>query len=113
MSINITFRHADSTEALKDHVTERVERLQKYLRQPMNARVTLDAEKLDHRVEAQIQSGDQWFEAHESHEDMYHAIDAVVAKLDAQIRHQKGVERSKRRRGTDIRHQPAPEAAVG
>ncbi len=112
MNIAITFRHSESTEALKAHVNQKVSRLQKFLRQPMSARVTLDAEKLNHRVEIQIQSGGQWYEAHETLEDMYAAIDSAVDKLEAQIRHAKGVQSTKRRRMTDLRHEPAP-AALG
>ena len=44
MNISITFRHVESTEAIKAHATDKVAKLQKFLRQPMTAKVTLSVE---------------------------------------------------------------------
>ena len=41
MNITITFRHMASSDALKDYVHDKFERVQKYLRQPADAHVTL------------------------------------------------------------------------
>ena len=37
MGIAITFRHMASSESLKSYVHEKLERVQKYLRQPLEA----------------------------------------------------------------------------
>lgn len=107
MNVSITFRHMDSTDSLKAYASEKVGRLQKFLRQPMTARVTLSLEKLEHSVEVQIQSGGHWYEAKEVSGDTYASIDTVTDKLERQIRSAKGAESSKRRKD-DIRH-AAPE----
>ncbi len=104
MNVSITFRHMEPTEALKAHAFEKVSRLQKFLRQPMTARVTLSFERNEHSVEVQVQSGGQWYEAKDASADTYASIDAATAKLDHQIRSSKGAVTSRRRRGPDLRH---------
>lgn len=112
MNVSITFRHMEPTDSLKAYAAEKVSRLQKFLRQPMVAKVTLSLEKLEHSVEVQIQSGGQWYEAKEVSEDTYASIDVVIDKLERQIRHQKGVQSSRRRRDVDLRHAQPEEDEV-
>lgn len=104
MTVSITFRHIDATEALKAHATSRVERLQKFLRQPMEAKVTLSHEKLESSVEVQVHSRGEWYEAKELSSDMYAAIDTVVAKIERQISKAHGVSSSRRHKELDLRH---------
>ena len=104
MDLSITFRHIDPTDALRDYAHQKVSRLQRFLRQPMTARITLSAEKHEHIVEVQLNSGGQHFEARESSEDMYASIDSAAHKLERQIHDAKGVASSRRRRETDLRH---------
>jgi putative sigma-54 modulation protein len=99
MNISITFRHMDPSEAIKEYARDKVSKLQKFLRQPMTAKVTLSLDKLSHVAEAQISSGGAHLEAKESSEDMYASIDKVIDKLERQIRGTKGVAQSKMRRG--------------
>lgn len=99
MNINITFRHVDATTAIKSKVFDKVAKLQRFLRQPMSARVTLSVEKLEHIVEAQVSAGGVHLEAREKSADMYVTIDKVLAKLERQIRAQKGAAIARSRRG--------------
>jgi len=99
MNISVTFRHVDASEAIRDRATEKIAKLQKFLRQPMTARVTVSLEKLLHTVEARVSSGGEHYEASEVTEDMYMSIDRVLDKLERQIRGTKGVALSKKRRG--------------
>ncbi len=104
MDLSTTFRHIEPTDALRDYAHQKVSRLQKFLRQPMTARITLSAEKHEHIVEMQVQSGGQHYEARESSTDMYGSIDSAVHKLERQIHDAKGLAGSRRRRETDLRH---------
>jgi putative sigma-54 modulation protein len=97
MNISITFRHVESTEAIKAHATEKVAKLQKFLRQPMTAKVTLSVETREQVAEVRVSSGSEHFEAKESSQDMYQAIDKVIHKLERQVQHSKGTHESKRR----------------
>lgn len=100
MNITTTFRHMEGTEAVKKHTTEKVAKLQKFLRQAMTAQVTLSVEGLEHVADVRIQAGDAHFHATERSEDMYASIDMVLDKLERQINHQKGAKMAQKRGGT-------------
>jgi putative sigma-54 modulation protein len=114
MNITVTFRHVDASPSIKERATEKIAKLQKFLRQPMTARVTVSLEKLKHQVEARVASGGDRYEAKETTEDMYTSIDKVIDKLERQIRATKGVAQAKKRRsGISLRRvepdaRPAP-----
>jgi putative sigma-54 modulation protein len=97
MNVSITFRHMDASEAIKKHASAKLEKLQRFLRQPMTAKVTISVDKLKHVAEARISSGGAHLEAKESSDDMYVSIDRMIDKLDRQIRVTKGAAESRRR----------------
>src|SRR4051812_44027347 len=97
MNVSITFRHMDASEAIKKHAAAKLEKLQRFLRQPMTAKVTISVDKLKHVAEARISSGGAHLEAKESSGDMYTSIDRMIEKLDRQIRVTKGAAESRRR----------------
>ena len=103
MNISITFRHIDASDAIRAHAQEKVEKLQKFLRKPMTAAVTVSIDNLEHRAEVRVSSGSEHFEASEITEDMYMSIDRVIDKIERQIRDSKGAAQSKRRGGASIR----------
>jgi putative sigma-54 modulation protein len=97
MNVSITFRHMDASEAIKKHAAAKLGKLQKFLRQPMTAKVTISVDKLKHVAEARISSGGAHLEAKESSGDMYTSIDRMIEKLDRQIRVTKGAAEARRR----------------
>jgi putative sigma-54 modulation protein len=97
MNVSITFRHMDASEAIKKHAAAKLSKLQKFLRQPMTAKVTISVDKLKHVAEARVSSGGAHLEAKESSDDMYTSIDRMIEKLDRQIRVTKGAAESRRR----------------
>ena len=106
MNISITFRHMDSSDAIKRYAGDKLSKLQRFLRQPMSGRVTVSIDRLKHVCEARISSGGEHLEAHDKASDMYAAIDLVMDKLERQIRGSKGVARAKRRRGESLKTVP-------
>ena len=107
MNVSITFRHMDASEAIKKHAAAKLGKLQKFLRQPMTAKVTISVDKKKHVAEARVSSGGAHLEAKESSDDMYTSIDRMIEKLDRQIRVTKGAAESRRRTA-----KAAAEAAV-
>lgn len=97
MNVSITFRHMDASEAIKKHAAAKLGKLQKFLRQPMTAKVTISVDKLKHVAEARISSGGAHLEAKESSDDMYSSIDRMIEKLERQVRVSKGAAESRRR----------------
>jgi|GEM_PF-329562 len=103
MNISITFRHMASSAALKGYATEKLGKLQKFLRQPMTAKVTFSIDGLKQIAEAQISSGGEHLEAKESNEDIYASMDKVLTKLERQIRAAHGAAQAKRRGAETVR----------
>jgi len=105
VNIAITFRQMEATEAVKVYATEKVAKLQKFLKQPMKSQVTLSCQHQLHRAEADVSAGGERYHAHESSEDMYASIDRLIDKLERQIRaarevataNHKGAERASTR----------------
>jgi putative sigma-54 modulation protein len=112
MNIAITFRHIEPSEPVKHYAQEKIAKLQKFLRQPMQANVTLDMERIEHVVEVRISSGHEHYHGKEQSEDMYASIDMVVDKLERQIRSGKGASQA-HRRGSPSAGQFAAASAVG
>ena len=100
MNIAITFRQLEASEAVKQYANDKVAKLQKFLRKPLSAQVTLSLDKLDHIADIHIHSGSEHFHGRERSEDMYASIDRVIDKLDRQIRGSKGMTQTKMR-GTE------------
>lgn len=97
MNINITFRHLDATDAIKDHVEGKLEKFKKYLIRPIDVHVILEVEKIRQKCEITLQAKDFSAVAHEESEDMYASIDNAVHKLERQM--QKHKEKIKHHKG--------------
>ena len=111
MNIAITFRHIEPSEPVKNYAHEKIAKLQKFLRQPMQAHLTLDMERLNHVVEVRVSAGGEHYQGKEQSEDMYASIDMVVDKLERQIRSGKG-QHVAHRRGAPSAGQFAAAAAI-
>jgi putative sigma-54 modulation protein len=85
MQLNISGHHVELTEALKEYVNEKFQRLERHFDQISNTNVTLQVEKLRQIAEATVNISGGELHAKAENEDMYAAIDALVDKLDRQI----------------------------
>jgi putative sigma-54 modulation protein len=103
MNISITFRQMDTSDAIKQYATDKLAKLQRFLRRPMTAKVTVSVDRRKHVVEARISSGSEHLEAHEVTDDMYASIDQVMGKLERQIRGAKGTARARRHDGDSLK----------
>lgn len=89
MQISVTGHHLDITESLRTYVETKFEKLERHFDHVTDVHVILTIEKLMQKVEATVQvSGAKLF-AEDHQEDMYAAIDGLVAKLDRQIKKHK------------------------
>ncbi len=104
IKVSVTFRHTESTPALKSYATEKVMHcLRKYLSNSADVQIVLEVQKRDHMVEVILRTKGYDITAKEKTEDLYSAIDKVVDNLDKQIRKRK-------ERMQDHKHQAAPQA---
>src|SRR5689334_14074886 len=91
MQFAVTFRHMEPTEALKAYARERMERIKKYLPDPIACHVVLSTERHNHRIDVTFQLHNGLSVAgHETTENMYSSIDLVIAKIERQVRKYKG-----------------------
>ena len=91
MQFAVTFRHMEPTEALKAYAKERMERVRKYLPDPISCHVVLSTERHNHRIDVNFQLHNGLSVAgHETTENMYSSIDLCIAKIERQVRKYKG-----------------------
>ena len=90
LNFNVTFRHTESTPALKTYAIDKVDHcVRKYLTHDGDIKVILAVEKRDHSVEVVLHSKGHEATATASTHDLYSAVDKVVDALEAQLRKQK------------------------
>lgn len=102
MEFTVRGRNIDVTEALKDYVSKRISKLDKYFDREHNATVTLVVEKDTHKVEVTIPLDGIILRGEEATGDMYSSIDMVVEKLEKQIDKYKAKLSKKMRTGFKV-----------
>jgi len=100
MRVNITFRHMQGTDALKEHVTKKVERARKFLQGQVEANVVMSIERHLHQCDVTINASGWTFKGAEQTEDMYTSVDRVMDKIERQIRRTKGREQARKGPGS-------------
>lgn len=90
LNVDVTFRHTESTPALKSYAIEKVTHcLARYLSAHAEVHVVLSVEKRDHIAEIHLRSKGHDAEVKAQTDDLYSAIDKMVGILDTQLRKQK------------------------
>ncbi|CAM2935394.1 ribosome-associated translation inhibitor RaiA [Paenibacillus sediminis] len=91
MNFSIRGQQIDVTDALRDYVDKKLSRLEKYFTAPpiSEGNVTLSVVRGLHTVEVTIPLPGIMLRAEDRSDDMYASIDAVVDKLERQIRKHK------------------------
>lgn len=89
MQITTTFRHMESSDALKTYAEDKLAKVQKYIDEPIVAQVFMTVEKIRHSAEITITAKGITIKASEETNDMYAALDAVVDKIERQLRRYK------------------------
>lgn len=113
MQVSVTFRHMESSDALRAHAIEKVERVvSKYLKNAVEAHVILAASRHRQQNLAEINIHASHFDisAHTENADLYAGIDIVCDKLEAQLRKHK--DRINDRKGRASLHEIATRIPV-
>lgn len=84
MNINISGHHMDMTEALRDYVITKMNRVERHFDHVIDADVVLKVEKERRRAEATLKVSGATLHAQAEETDMYAAIDAMIDRLDRQ-----------------------------
>ncbi|HYD50568.1 MAG TPA: ribosome-associated translation inhibitor RaiA [Terriglobales bacterium] len=96
MQVSLTFRHIESTEGVRQYALEKVERLQKFLRKPIEAHVILAVLKRRHIAEIVLTGKNLNLTATAETDDLYAAIDLVVDKIERQLKRRAAKSKSHR-----------------
>ncbi len=98
MQIAVTFRHMESSDAIRNYVEEKLARVKKYIDEPIDAQVVLSVQKkINNRAEVTMVAKGLTMKSTESREDMYAAIDLMVDKIERQLKRYK--DKLKRHKG--------------
>lgn len=97
MQVHFTFRNVESSEGIKSYAREKIAKMQKYLRTPLEADVILFTERHHHCVEMSVRADGERYAGHVESDDMYASIDLVVDKVDRQVRDAKDAATAKKR----------------
>ena len=84
MQIKITGHHVEVTEALRNFVNEKFQRLERHFEHVIDTHVILSVEKLVQKAEATVHVNGANLFAEQEHSDLYAAIDGLIDKLDRQ-----------------------------
>ena len=91
MELNIRGDKIAVTKSIKDYITEKMERLNKYFEGAKNikASVIIRVKNNEQIIEVTVPTSKFTLRAEEKHDDLYAAIDLVMDKLERQIRKNK------------------------
>ncbi|MEW9094429.1 MAG: ribosome-associated translation inhibitor RaiA [Clostridiaceae bacterium] len=108
MKIIVNGKNIEITNALRNVVEKKLDKLDKYFSPNVEAHATLSVQKNRQIIEVTIPFNGVILRGEEATEDMYASIDLVVDKLERQIRKQK-TKLQKRLYGDSLRFQSIPD----
>ena len=91
MQINISTRHGDISDATKEKITQKVEKLRRFFDRLTALDVTVNLEKPDEpsiEVAVKSEKRNDFIASYQS-DDLFGSVDQVVAKLEQQIKKHK------------------------
>ncbi|HCV21205.1 MAG: ribosome-associated translation inhibitor RaiA [Arenicellales bacterium] len=89
MQLSITGQHLEITQALKDYVGEKMDRVERHFDEVIKVHIVLHVEKTRHLAEVTINTKGAQLHATGTAQSMYAAIDAMADKLDRQVTRRK------------------------
>ena len=97
MRLNFTFKHLDRSEALEKYMTDRLEGIGRFLLKEGFANVYCSKQNHEFCLEVSLNTREKYFRAMAVHSDPYHAVDAVVDRLEKQLLKTRKLVQSHRR----------------
>lgn len=89
MNVKMTGRHMEMTDALKSYIEAGLGKLKTHFDRVIDADVVLAVEKHRHIAEISLHANGIRIHGKESSPDMYASVDAVLSKIDRQVRRYK------------------------
>jgi putative sigma-54 modulation protein len=89
MKISVTFRNTEGDNWQKEYVAERLDKLKKYIDNPVDARVILSVEKFRNTAEINLLADGLNINSREEEKEMVLAIDNAIEKIERQLKKRK------------------------
>ncbi|WDP91270.1 MAG: ribosome-associated translation inhibitor RaiA [Desulfobacter sp.] len=87
MQVSVMFKNIDPSEAVKSHINEKFDKMDRMLDHPADAHIVLSIEKLRHIADINLNCDKIKIHAREEAENnLYAAIDALADKVRLQIK---------------------------
>ena len=107
MNIKITGKDLKATEAIKEYVEKKLERIEKYFDEDFDVNVTIRTEKNMQIAEMHVITSANTYRAVTEHRDLYASIDKDIDILEGQIRKAK-TKRERMNKEDSIRMKEMP-----
>jgi len=93
MQINVTFRHMNPSDSLKNYAESKFEKFRRFLHEPVEVHVVLQVQKIRQLAEVTVKAKHVRFHGMEESQDMYASIDLVAGKIERHlIKHKEKVK---------------------
>jgi putative sigma-54 modulation protein len=89
-TINFTFKHIDSTDAIKSHATKKFEKVTRLVPNAFDIQFIFEVDKLEHKAELIFHTNHGQFVSHDISENLYQSIDGAIDKMIHQLSKDKG-----------------------
>lgn len=97
--IHVTGRNLHVTEPMKAYAVEKISKIERFTNRIIDVQVTMDVQKLEHRVDIVLKIDHIKIKTHAASENMYASIDKAVDKLSSQVRRYRDRIRNHHARG--------------
>jgi putative sigma-54 modulation protein len=104
MKVTFTFQHMEASEAIKDLVTKKIEKFQKYVSYPLDVKVHVGVDATDQWVEITCHAERRQLVAEAKTTDVYEAIDLACAKMETQLKKEREKRKGHEASHKDISH---------
>lgn len=85
MNVQITARHFELTDGIKEALNKRLEKLEKLVKESSRIHVVMEASKHGQKIELMIHLNEHFVKSEETDNDLYTAIDLATDKLVQKI----------------------------
>lgn len=101
-NIIVQGRHVQVTDSMKEYAIEKISKVEKFSDRIIDVLVTMDIQKLDHRVDIVIKVNHWTIKSSAVTTQMYASIDQAVHKLEKQLRRYKKKIQNHQARGLNV-----------
>ena len=91
MTVNLSFKHMDATEALKAYANEKSEKLTKYFRGKIKVAWNFSVERQNQIAHIHLNGNHMDYFGEASTPDLYASIDLAVDRMEKQLRKHKEI----------------------